>query len=253
MAEEAPNVTEKLFEEPASSEIKPDAQGKTPKARSRLSVSLPYLATPGSLKTALDKIRQAATPERVTNDFIQNNLGMKGGNGAAITPFLKKIGMVASDASPTDLYKRFRNPTSGQFAMADAIKIGYKPLAAVSEYFYKMPDRELTNTIVQVTGAEANSSSVKQIVGTIKAMKEYASFESSTEEAGEASGAEGQVIKRENSEVTPPPQRQDSGESARSLGLNLSYTINLNLPATSDQAVFNAIFRSLKEHLLSNE
>lgn len=39
--------------------------------------------------------------------------------------------------------------------------------------------------------------------------------------------------------------------SERGIGLNLSYTINLNLPATTDQAVFNAIFRSLKEHLLS--
>jgi hypothetical protein len=35
-----------------------------------------------------------------------------------------------------------------------------------------------------------------------------------------------------------------------SVGLNLGYTINLNLPATSDPAVFNAIFRALKEHLL---
>ena len=33
-------------------------------------------------------------------------------------------------------------------------------------------------------------------------------------------------------------------------GLRLGYTINLNLPATSDVAVFDAIFRSLKEHLL---
>jgi hypothetical protein len=33
-------------------------------------------------------------------------------------------------------------------------------------------------------------------------------------------------------------------------GLGLSYTINLNLPATSDITVFNAIFKSLKEHLL---
>jgi hypothetical protein len=35
------------------------------------------------------------------------------------------------------------------------------------------------------------------------------------------------------------------------LGLNLGYTINLNLPATTDAAVFDAIFKSLKEHLLS--
>jgi hypothetical protein len=33
-------------------------------------------------------------------------------------------------------------------------------------------------------------------------------------------------------------------------GLNLSYTINLNLPETSDVEVFNAIFRSLKDNLL---
>ena len=45
--------------------------------------------------------------------------------------------------------------------------------------------------------------------------------------------------------VNPPAQ-------ASGLGLNLSYTINLNLPATSDIAVFNAIFKSLKENLLKS-
>lgn len=33
-------------------------------------------------------------------------------------------------------------------------------------------------------------------------------------------------------------------------GLNPGYTINLHLPATSDIAVYNAIFKSLREHLL---
>jgi len=42
----------------------------------------------------------------------------------------------------------------------------------------------------------------------------------------------------------PPPPIQNP------TGLNLSYTINLNLPETSDVEVFNAIFRSLKENLL---
>jgi len=32
--------------------------------------------------------------------------------------------------------------------------------------------------------------------------------------------------------------------------MNLSYTINLNLPATTDIKVFDAIFKSLREHLL---
>jgi hypothetical protein len=33
-------------------------------------------------------------------------------------------------------------------------------------------------------------------------------------------------------------------------GVGLSYTINLHLPATSEIAVFNAIFKSLRENLL---
>jgi hypothetical protein len=62
-------------------------------------------------------------------------------------------------------------------------------------------------------------------------------------------------ITREHKEQLPAAAAYASGamDSSTKLGLNLSYTINLNLPATSDQAVFNAIFKSLKEHLITNE
>jgi hypothetical protein len=90
-----------------------------------MSVSLPYLASPGSIKTALDKIRAAATPDRVTGDFVSTKLQMKGGTGAAIPPYLKKIGFVASDGTPTDIYRRFRNQATSGSAVADAIKGNY--------------------------------------------------------------------------------------------------------------------------------
>src|SRR3954463_3412306 len=163
-------------------------------------VSLPYLAAPGSIKTALERIQQASTPERVTQDFVTTKLQIKGGTGAAIPPFLKKLGLVASDGAPTELYKQFRNPSLAGLAIATAIKTAYRELLAANEYFYDLPNKDILNLIVQVTGSEANNSTTKLTLSTI----------------------------------------------------NLAYTINLNLPATSDQAVFNAIFRSLKEHLLSN-
>jgi hypothetical protein len=53
--------------------------------------------------------------------------------------------------------------------------------------------------------------------------------------------------------VTTPaaqPETPPKPERLRAIGMNLGYTINLNLPATTDVAVFNAIFKSLKEHLL---
>ena len=75
--------------------------------------SLPYLVSPGSIKTALERIRPAAAPDRVTGDFITTKLSIKGGIGAALLPFLKKIGLANSDGSPTELYKQFRNPATG--------------------------------------------------------------------------------------------------------------------------------------------
>ena len=84
--------------------------------------NLPYLSSPGSINTALTRLRDAATPDRVTPDFIKTILMMKGGNGSQIIPFLKKINFVASDGTPTELYLNFRNVETGGKAMADAIK-----------------------------------------------------------------------------------------------------------------------------------
>ncbi|MDP1645489.1 MAG: DUF5343 domain-containing protein [Thiobacillus sp.] len=209
-------------------------------------ISLPYLAAPGSIKTALEKIKAAATPDRVTRDFVSTKLQIKGGTGAAILPFLKKIGFVASDGSPTDLYKRFRNHATAGAAVAEAIKLGYRELEQANEYFFDLNDRDLLALIVQVTGAEADSQTAKLTLSTLKAIKGFAKFDAETAvEEVETNGASRVEVR--------PVQREGLSEiQTGRLGLNLSYTINLNLPATSDQAVFNAIFRSLKEHLLSS-
>lgn len=207
--------------------------------------NLPYVSSSNSLKTAFDKIRAAATPPRVTTDFVNTVLQIKGGTGGAVAPFLKRVGFVASDGTPTDLYRRFRNPVSGGPAMADAIRHGYAELAKANEYFYRLADKELLALIVQVTGVDSNNSAARMTLACLKVLKSFADFE--------AANSTPTAIDRPNGDepigqaISMSPQQASSGR----VGLNLSYTINLNLPATADQAVFNAIFRSLKEHLLS--
>lgn len=208
--------------------------------------NFPYVASSTSLKTALDKIRLAATPPRVTTDFVNTVLQIKGGTGGYITPFLKRIGFVASDGTPTQIYRRFRNPASGGQAMADAIRFGYQELFKANEYCYRLTDKELLALIVQVTGVESDNRAAQMTVAAVKVLKSYADFEPQEvfRNGGDAPASEGVA----SVNLTLPPQHPVA--SGR-VGLNLSYTINLNLPATTDQAVFNAIFRSLKEHLLS--
>lgn len=207
-----------------------------------IAVTLPYLPTPGSIKTALEKIRTAATPDRLTGDFVTTKLQIKGGTGAAIPPYLKKIGFVGSDGTPTDIYKRFRNTSSSGAAVAEAIRIGYKPLGVANEYFHDLADKDLKELIVQVTGAEANGQVAKLTFSTLKNLRAFADFEATP-------GVDTPKDARKGEEAQESPERH----SEMRHGLNLSYTINLNLPATSDQAVFNAIFRSLKEHLLTTD
>ena len=209
--------------------------------------NLPYVASPGSLKTALEKIRTAATPPRVTTDFVNTVLQIKGGTGGYITPLLKRIGFVASDGTPTELYRRFRNPASSGQAMADAIRHGYKDLLKANEYFHRLLDKELLALIVQITGVESDNRAAQMTVATLKVLKSYADFEAPEINKNGAEPPSAEETNRGT--LSLPPQQVPSGR----VGLNLSYTINLNLPATADQAVFNAIFRSLKEHLLSSD
>jgi hypothetical protein len=212
-----------------------------------MSSNLPYVASPGSIKTALVKIRAAATPTRVTTEFVNTVLQIKGGTGGYITPLLKRIGFVASDGTPTERYRQFRNPDKGGSAMADAIRFGYRELVKANEYFHQLSDKELLALIVQVTGVDANNRTAALTLSTLKALKDFADFntpdalvELEERPAGSNGSAQGLA------------STSQQGANGR-VGLNLSYTINLNLPATADQAVFNAIFRSLKEHLLSGD
>lgn len=204
--------------------------------------NLPYITTPGAIRQALDKIKVAATPERVTQDFLSTKLGIKKGVAQTLIPFLKKISFVGSDGSPTETYKRFRNPTQSGIAVAEAIKIGYKPLYELNEYAHDLSDNDIRGLVMQVTGLEKKSRVLSFIVNCFNAIKEYADFDKSIDLT------QIDVTNHDSKGEIQLPTIATGKEVE--LGVNLSYTINLNLPATSDISVFNAIFKSLRENLL---
>ena len=211
--------------------------------------SLPYLASPVSLDKCLAGIASAATPTKVTSDFITAKLSIRGGTGRALVPFLKKIGFVNSDGTPTEIYRKFRNPATAKPAVAEAIKIGYKPIFEVNEYAHSLSEDDLTGLIVQVTGLAPKSQVTRLTVRTLNVLKERADFDEA-DVATETSNAGTQPVGADEAGTRAVVNgRQSAGKA----NINLSYTINLNLPATSEVEVFDAIFRSLKEHLLDHE
>lgn len=220
--------------------------------------SLPYVTAPGNVERALLGIKQAATPPTVSQDFVKTILGIKGGSGNQMTAYLRKIGFAGPDGSPSSIYTRFRSTdhdVSG-VAMAEALKIGYASLYTRNEYMHSLTDEKLRGLIIEETGAGDDSGTVTMILSCIKALKKYASY---TPKSVITQVVEAESTHQSNSTgSTSSAGRQASSDGAgtnvqrgtEGLGLNLAYTINLNLPATSDIAVFNAIFKSLKENLL---
>ncbi len=218
-----------------------------------MEAKIPYLAATGSITTALEKIKAASTPEKVTQDFIKTKLNIKGGTGNFILPFLKKIGLVNSAGSPTELYKSFRNPSESGAAIAQAIRIGYKSLYEVNEYAHELSDDELKGIIIQITGCEKKSSVLPYTLNTFKNLKKFANFESTSALPANLPDSSENTENPIQKYQPPTQETPQNNMQTKKIGMNLSYTINLNLPATSDIAVFNAIFKSLKENLLIDE
>ena len=208
---------------------------------------LPYVTAPGNVTKSLNGIISAATPERVSQDFVKEILKIPSGSGNQMTSYLKKIGLANSDGTPTDHYKRFRNSATRGAAAFEVLKYGYAELFKRNEYAHELSDSKLKGLIIEVTGLSDDSSAVKYIASCFKNIKAFASFEHQEEPVSVITPdviGDSQTPTQVSVQIPP-------SVGAQGLGINLGYTINLNLPATSDIAVFNAIFKSLKENLLT--
>lgn len=208
-----------------------------------MKIDLPYMNAPGYITKVLDKIVVAQTPSKFTQDFLSTVLGIGSSSARPIIPFLKRLGILASDGSPTELYAQFRSDSTRSIAAAKALSNGYEPLFESNEYVYKLDDAKLKDAITQLTGAEKGSKSVKSIVSSFNAVNEYADFDSLSSNTEHS-----QDVSNEGAAALDDASHDSRREKLPNMGL--SYTINLNLPATSDIAVFDAIFKSLKDNLL---
>ncbi len=216
-----------------------------------MSDKLPFVNSTGLVQKILDKIIEAQTPPCYTTDFQSTVLGYGSGSARPFIPLLKRIGFLSSDGTPTDLYNEFRTESQRGSAMAKAIRKGYDPLYRANEYAHKLSKEKLRDAIILTTGGSKADITVNSIVATFEALKTYADFDVDGESL-ESDIDKSEVPIASVSDEIPNAEsiaREDMGPT-QARGMNLSYTINLNLPASKDPEVFNAIFKSLKENLL---
>lgn len=196
---------------------------------------IPYMPNPGAIIKILEKIKQAETPTNFNADFLGTKLGFKGGNSRMFISWAKKAGLINGDGTPTGLYKQFRNTATSESSLATAIKNAYSELYSRNEYCHDMDKKAFKGLVVEATGDSAKSQKIGMIVSTFFNAKTLANFDAKPVVTDDTQKKEQKEIQYESSDVK--------------LGLN--YTINLTLPKTDDPAVYNAIFKSLRENLLN--
>lgn len=197
----------------------------------------------GLIGKIFEKIQQAKVPPRYTQDFQATVLGYGSGSAKPFIPFLKRLGFIQSDGTPTELYTRFRNADSSGAAMADAMRQGFSDIFQKNEFAHALTDDKLKNLVVEVTGKEPGDGTVSAIVGSFKACKQLADFDAANAMAKE---------KVAPLDISKSLVKHDP-KSSSSTDLRLAYTINVNLPETTDVNVYNAIFSAIRANLLTDE
>ena len=204
-----------------------------------------YINNVGSLGKFLEEIRSAGVPERVTVEFLKT-LGFKSSNDRPIIAVLKGIGFLDANGAPTDSYRAFRDPDVGPKVLARALRSAYSDLYLANTKAHDLPIEKLKGIIA--TRTSKGKVVVKLIAGTFKALAKAADFSEPNAEIDKAIGKSTEKSKESGDaggKVALPPSPPGAGVAG------FHYNIQIHLPTTTDITVYNAIFKSLREHLLS--
>lgn len=194
----------------------------------------PYMMSNNKIAPIIEKIQQAARPQKFTQEVLRS-LGFSSTNDRAFIPLFKKLGFLSDDGTPTALYDQLKDATCTRFVLAAQIKELYSELYAINTEIQKAPEADIKGAISRVTGKDADG--VGRIYNTFKTLCGLADFNHTAPVAP--------VIEEPQNETTstdPVPAVIRPSE--------FHYNIQIHLPATNDISVYNAIFKSLKENLL---
>ncbi len=203
----------------------------------------PYVNAYNGIPTLFQKIKTAAVPPKFTVDFLGTALDMKSSSYRAMIPLLKKLGFIDPSNVPTQAYKDFREDSLSGTVMAERLKEAYKSLFQANEYAWKLNKDDLTAKLKSLTGTAEDDQYIPSVAGTFLALSKLAKWEGGTSKKKESATDDAE----KGASGSGGLKRDEEFADGR---LRLSYTINLNLPATTEIEVFNAIFKSLRDNLL---
>lgn len=201
-----------------------------------------YTNAHGVIGDFFSKIRDAQAPDKFTHQMLKD-LGFKSNNHRPFIPLMKALGFLTIDGIPTKRYYDYRNHSLSKRVMGEAVKEAYSDIFLIKSN----PTQKDKDLIEGKFKSYHNTSDnvAKLMTKTFFALLDLAEINFDEKKL------HGEKIKKHVKEKVDAEKPQEVTEKIKDTNsLGLHYNIQIHLPATKDVEVYNAIFKSLKDHLI---
>lgn len=189
-----------------------------------------------------DTLLTARAPEKFTNKFMAD-LGFTSSTDRLFANVLKAIGFLDDSGVPTERYFRFLDQSCSKQMVAEGVREAYEDLFNLNVAAYTMNQSEVEGKFKTLTNGSKAPATITQMAKTFTALCGYADW-SATTSAPQPENTVEQPKQEEPTNFSTLPARE-----SRTTGFDLNYNIHIHLPATRDQAVYDALFASLAKHI----
>lgn len=198
-----------------------------------------YVLPTNRIPDLFGKIRDGQAPERFTHQLLKD-WGFSSTNDRAFVPLLKELGFLTVDGKPTHMYHDYRDHSRSKHVMAQALREAYSDIFLIKEHPTNSDKTAVEGKFKSFHNASDNVAGLmaKTFFGLL-ALADLSSKKHPTSTPADTTPAASEQ------ETPLLPERKVLGHTG------LHYNIQIHLPATKDVEVYNAIFKSLREHLFN--
>ena len=198
----------------------------------------PYVESLDKVTDVFTAIRTADVPTKFTYRFFEG-IGFSSSNDRTFIPALKLLGFLDEKSRPTEYYLKLKDATQFSAILKSRINICYENLLNIDTNAYFASESVLEGYFGSLTG---NSSLVSLVYArTFLTLSRLAGIK------------EGYFNKEERGIRIPDGPEEAvvpaSTEISQSSNLPANIKLNINLPSTTDEQVYEALFKHLKELL----
>lgn len=208
-----------------------------------MAITEAYFTSSKNVKEIFAAIRNAQAPEKFTQKFLYD-LGFTAVSDRPFIQVLKALGFLDESGVPKQRYYDYLDEENSQTVLAQGIREAYGDLFTVNQKANEMTGDKVKGKLKSLLQGKKGEAVLTKMATTFTALCSLADFGSIPRPLEKKP-----IIDSTKSQELETPRSQSLKKNS-SEEISLKYSINIELPTTRDQLVYDAIFRSIKENLL---